>query len=60
MASVFLVIIFLDGFGAPFSLDQNRNGWGFILSIRNAILAKVVSSDDRSIESCYVGLNLAV
>ena len=48
---------FLDGFGTPFRLDQNRNGGGIMLFIRNDIPAKVVSADDRSIESFYVELN---
>ena len=48
---------FLDGFGTPFRLDQNRNGGGIMLFIRNDIPAKVVSTDDRSIESFYVELN---
>ena len=42
---------FLDGFGIPFCLDQNRNGGGIMLFIRNDIPAKVVSTDDRPIES---------
>ena len=49
--------LFLDGFGTPFRLDQNRNGGGIMLFIRNDIPAKVVSADDRSIESFYVELN---
>ena len=48
---------FLDGFGTPFHLNQNRNGGGIVLSIRNDISAKVVSRDDRPIESFYVQLN---
>ena len=48
---------FLDGFGTPFRLDWNRNGEGIMLFIRNDIPAKVVSTDDRSIESFYAELN---
>ena len=48
---------FLDGFGTPFRLDRNRNGGGIMLFIRNDIPAKVVSTDDRPIESFYVELN---
>ena len=48
---------FLDGFGTPFRLNRNRNGGGFMLSIRNDISAKVVSTDGRPIESFYVQLN---
>ena len=48
---------FLDGFGTPFHLNQNRNGGGIVLSIRNDIPAKVVFRDDRPIESFYVQLN---
>ena len=48
---------FLDGFGKPFRLDRNRNGGGIMLFIRNDIPAKVVSTDDRPIESFYVELN---
>ena len=47
----------LDGFGKPFRLDRNRNGGGIMLFIGNDIPAKVVSTDDRPIESFYVGLN---
>ena len=42
---------FIDGFGTPFCLNRNRNGDGSMLSIRNYIPAKVVSRDDRPIES---------
>ena len=42
---------FLDGFGIPFRLNLNRNGCGIMLSIRNNISAKVVSTDDRPIKS---------
>ena len=45
--------ILLDGFGTPFRLDWKRNGGGVILFIRNYILAKVVSTDDRTIEIFY-------
>ena len=48
--------LFLDAFGTPFRLDQNRNGGGIILFIRNDIPAKIVSTDDRPIESFYVEL----
>ena len=48
---------FLDGFGTPFRLDRNRNGGDIMLFIRNEIPAKVVSKDDRPIESFYVELN---
>ena len=48
---------FLDGFGTPSRLDQNRNGGGIMLFIRNDIPGKVVSTDDRPIESFYVELN---
>ena len=48
---------FLDGFGTPFRLDQNSYGGGIMLFIRNAIPAKVVSTDDRSIASFCVELN---
>ena len=48
---------FLGRFGAPIRLDRNRNGGGIILFIRNDILAKGVSTDDRPIESFYVELN---
>ena len=41
----------LDGFGTPFRLDRNRNSGGIMLFIRNNIPAKVVSTDDRPIES---------
>ena len=47
---------FLDSFGTPF-LDRNKNGGGIILFIRNDIPAKVISTDDRHIESFYVDLN---
>ena len=47
---------FLDGFGTPFRLDRNRNGGDIMLFIRNEIPAKVVSKDDRPIESFYVEL----
>ena len=40
----------MDGFGTTFHLDQDRNGGGITLSIRNSILAKVVSSDDNPIK----------
>ena len=42
---------FLDGFGTPFRLVRNRNGGGIILFVRNDIPAKVISTDDRPIES---------
>ena len=45
---------FLDGFGTPFRLDRNRNGGGIMLFIRNDIPSKVVSTDDRPIESFCV------
>ena len=48
---------FVDGFGTPFRLDWKRNGGGIILFIRDDIPAKVVSTDDRPIESFYVELN---
>ena len=48
---------FLDGFGAPFRLDQNRNGGGITFFIRNDIPGKVASTDDRPIESFYIELN---
>ena len=48
---------FLDGFGKPFRLDRNRNGRSIMLFIRNGIPGKVVSTDDRPIESVYVELN---
>ena len=44
---------FLDGFGTPFRLDRN-----IMLLIRNDIPAKVVSTDERPIESFYVELNV--
>ena len=47
---------FLDDFRTPFGLDRNRNGEGIMLFIRNEIPAKVASTDDRTIESCYVEL----
>ena len=47
---------FLAGIGAPFCLDQNRNGRGIMLFIKNDIPAKVVSTDDRGIERFYVEL----
>ena len=48
---------FLDGFGTPFCLYRNRNGRGIMLFIRNDIPAKVVSRDEKPIESFYVELN---
>ena len=48
---------FLDVFGTPFSLNQNQNSGGIMLSIRNDIPAKFVSRDGRPIESFYVQLN---
>ena len=45
---------FLDGFGTPFRLDRNRNGEGIMLFIKNDIPARVVSTDDKAIESFYV------
>ena len=48
---------FLNGFGTPFRLDRNRNVGGIILFIRNDIPAKVVSTDDRPMESFYIELN---
>ena len=45
---------FLDGFGTPFCLNRIRNGGGIMLSNRNDIPAKVVSLDDRPIESFNV------
>ena len=48
---------FLDGFGTPFRLDRNRDGGGITLFIRNDIPAKVVSTDDRLIESFCLELN---
>ena len=47
----------LDGFGTTFRLDRSRDGGGIMLFIRNDILAKVVSTDGRRIESFYVELN---
>ena len=47
---------FLDGFGTPFRLDRNRNFGGILLFIRNDIPAKLVSTDNRPIESFYVKL----
>ena len=38
-------------------LNLNRNDGGIMLSIRNNISAKVVSTDDRPIKSFYVELN---
>ena len=49
---------FLDGFGTLFRLDWNANGGGIMLFIRNDIRAKAVSTDDSTIESFYVELNL--
>ena len=48
---------FLDGFETRFRLNRNRNGGGIMLYIRNYISAKVVSTDDRPIESFHVELN---
>lgn len=48
---------FLDGFGTPFFLDRDSNGESIIFFIKNEIAAKVVSKDDKPIESFYVGLN---
>ena len=48
---------FLDGFGTPFCLDRISYGGDIMIFIRNAIPAKVVSTDDRPIESFYVELN---
>ena len=48
---------FLDGFGKPLALDRNRNGGGIILFIRNDIPVKLVSTDDRPIESFYAELS---
>ena len=47
---------FLDGFGTPFCLDRKRNGGGIMLFIRNDIRVKVISTEDRHIESFYVEL----
>ena len=47
---------FFDGFGTLFCLNRNVNGDGIMLYIRNDIPAKVVSTDDKPIES-YVELN---
>ena len=49
--------VFLDGFGAPFRLNRNKNGGAIMLYIRNDIPAKVVFKDDRPIESFSVELN---
>ena len=46
----------LDGFGTPFRLNRNRNGGDIMLYVRNDIPAKVVSTDERPIESFYVEL----
>ena len=48
---------FLDGFGTPFRLDWNRNGGSIMLFISNDVPAKVISKDDRPIESFNVELN---
>ena len=48
---------FLDGFGTPFRQDQNGNGGGIMLFIRNDIPAKVGSTDGRPIERFYAELN---
>ena len=49
---------FLDGFGTPFRQDQNGNGGGIMLFIRNDIPAKVGSTDGRPIERFYAELNI--
>ena len=49
--------MFLDGFETPFRQTRNRNSGGIMLYIRNDIPAKVVSTDNWSIESFYVELN---
>ena len=48
---------FLNDFGTPFRQNRNRNSGAIMLYIRNDIPSKVVSTDDRAIESFYVVLN---
>ena len=48
---------FVDGFGTLFCINRKRNGGGIMLLIINDIPAKVVSTDDRPIESFYAELN---
>ena len=48
---------FIDSFGTPFRLNQNRNGGGIMLFVRNDIPRKVVSIDDKPTKSFYVELN---
>ena len=48
---------FLNGCGKPFRLDRNRNGRSIMLFIRNGIPGKVVSTDDKLIESVCVEFN---
>ena len=49
---------FIDGYHTPFRYDQNGNGGGIFLYVREDIPAKVIHYDFPTLESFFVEINL--
>ena len=47
----------IPGFASPFRLDRNQNGGGIIVFLREDILVKYLSSEDKPIEAFFFELN---
>ena len=48
----------INGFSAPFHLDRNDKGGGFILYIREDIPSRIVSTESSPIEGFFVDIRL--
>ena len=44
----------IDGFSAPYRLDQNYKGGGLMLFVREDIPSNLLTSEEKPIESFYV------
>ena len=48
----------IDGYSTPYRLDRNSNGGGILLYIRGDISSYLIATENKSVESFHVELNL--
>ena len=48
----------IPGYASPFRLDRNQNGGRILVFVRDNILVKFLSSEEKSIEAFFIELNL--
>ena len=50
--------VIIEGFGAPYRVDRNVDGWGIMLFVKEDVPSNLVSIENSPIEAFFVEINL--